>query len=57
MRFLAWHVDYVRAEPTERGRSPLVEEPRPVRADNALLVFANFEKKDELHQTEVWTRR
>lgn len=53
MRFLAWHVDYVNAEPTERGRSTLVEEPKPVRAENALLVFANFEKSDESHQTDV----
>jgi threonyl-tRNA synthetase len=53
MRFLAWHVDYVRAEPTERGRSGLAEEPNPVRAENALLVFANFEKNDESHQSDV----
>lgn len=53
MRFLAWHVDYVKAEPTERGRSALVEEAKPVRAENALLVFANFEKNDESHQTGV----
>ncbi len=53
MRFLAWHVDYVRAEPTERERSGLVEEAKPVRAENALLVFASFEKSDESRQTEV----
>lgn len=53
MRFLAWHVDYVRAEPTERGRSNVVEEARPIRAENALLVFANFEKDDESHRTDV----
>ncbi len=53
MRFLAWHVDYVRAEPTERGRSGLVEDAKPVRAENALLVFASFEKSDESHQSEV----
>ena len=53
MRFLAWHVDYVRATPSERGRSTLVEEPKPVSAENALLVFANFEKDDESHQAEV----
>ena len=47
MRFLAWHVDRVSAEPAERGRSPIVEEPRSVKAENALLVFANFEKSDE----------
>lgn len=54
MRFLAWHVDYVKAEPSGRGRSHLVEEEsKPVRAENALLVFANFEKNDELRQTAV----
>lgn len=53
MRFLAWHVDYVRAEPTERGRSTSVEAPRPVSAQNALLVFANFEKSDEPHPMEI----
>ncbi len=53
MRLLAWHVDYVRAEPTERGRSGLVEKPQPVRAENALLIFANFEKNDESHRVEV----
>ena len=53
MRFLAWHVDYVRAEPTERGRSTLVEEAKPVRAENALLVFANFERSDESHQNDI----
>jgi threonyl-tRNA synthetase len=53
MRFLAWHVDYVRAEPTERGRSGLVEEAKSVSAENALLVFASFEKSDEPRQAEV----
>lgn len=53
MRFLAWHVDYVRATPTEHGRSTLVEESKPISAENALLVFANFEKNDEPHQSEV----
>jgi threonyl-tRNA synthetase len=53
MRFLAWHVDYLRAEPVARGRSALVEESKPVRAENALLVFANFEKTDESHQADV----
>ncbi len=53
MRFLAWHVDYVTAKPTEKGRSTLVEDANPVKAENALLVFANFEKSDETHQEEV----
>lgn len=53
MRFLAWHVEYVSAEPTERGRSTLVEEPKPVHAQNALLVFANFERSDEPRPAEI----
>ncbi len=53
MRFLAWHVDYVRAVPTEPGRSGLVEEAKAVTAENALLVFVNFEKSDETRQAEV----
>lgn len=53
MRFLAWHVDYVKAEPTEQGRSTRIEEPRTVNAQNALLVFANFEKSDEPRPAEI----
>ncbi len=53
MRFLAWHVDYLKAEPTERGRSSVVEEPRPVSAQNALLVFVHVEKGDEDRQAAV----
>jgi hypothetical protein len=56
MRFLAWHVDYVIAEPTEQGRSTLVEKPKRVKAENALLVFVNFEKSDESHQIDVIDR-
>lgn len=53
LRFLAWHVDYLVAEPTEQGRSTLVEKPKQVKAENALLIFANFEKSDESHESEV----
>ncbi len=56
MRFLAWHVDYVRATPTERGRSSMLGNPESVYAENALLVFANFEKADEQHTTDVVDR-
>ncbi|MCL4447198.1 MAG: hypothetical protein M1556_00680 [Candidatus Thermoplasmatota archaeon] len=56
MRFLAWHVGQFLAVPTEKGRSPIVEEARTVEADNAILVFANFEKGDEPHQTEIVTK-
>lgn len=53
MRFLAWHVEHVSLTPTEKGRSAVVEKAEPVKAENALLVFANFEKSDEMHQDEV----
>ncbi len=56
MRFLAWHVDYVSAVPTEHGRSSLVEKSEPVRAENALLVFANFEKSDEQRKVNIVDR-
>jgi threonyl-tRNA synthetase len=48
MRLLIWHVDAFVAEPTERGRSPVADaEPRTVRVDEALVVFAAAEKADE----------
>jgi threonyl-tRNA synthetase len=48
MRLLIWHVDGFVAEPTERGRSPVADtEPRTVRVEEALVVFAAVEKKDE----------
>ncbi len=53
MRFLAWHVEWFRAVPTEKGRSPIVEDARTVEAENAILVFANFEKSDESRQPEI----
>ncbi len=56
MRFLAWHVERFRAVPTEMGRSPIVEDAKTVEAENALLVFANFEKSDESHQSEIVSR-
>lgn len=56
MRFLAWHVDFVSAKPTEHGRSAIVEDSEPISAENALLVFANFEKSDETHQKEIIDR-
>ncbi len=56
MRFLAWHVDYVTAVPTEQGRSTLVEKAEPVHSENALFVFANFEKSDEPRQADIVDR-
>jgi threonyl-tRNA synthetase len=53
VRFLAWHVENFRAVPTEKGRSPIVEEASIVEEHNAILVFANFEKSDESRQEDV----
>jgi len=48
MRLLIWHVDSFATEPTERGRSQVADaEPRTVRVENALVVFAAVEKTDE----------
>lgn len=48
MRLLIWHVDGFVAEPTERGRSSVADaEPQTVRVEDALVVFAAVEKKDE----------
>lgn len=56
MRFLAWHVEHLRAVPTEQGRSKIIEDATTVDAENALLVFANFEKNDESRQSEIVAR-
>jgi threonyl-tRNA synthetase len=48
MRLLIWHVDGFVAEPTEHGRSPVADaEPQTVHVEDALVVFAAVEKKDE----------
>jgi hypothetical protein len=49
MRFLAWHVDCFKCRITEQGRSPLVEEydDPETTAENALLILASVEKRDE----------
>jgi len=57
MRLLIWHVDAFVAEPTERGRSSVADaEPQMVHVDNALVVFAAAEEKDEAEPEEVATR-
>jgi threonyl-tRNA synthetase len=54
---LIWHVDAFAAEPTERGRSKLADEtPQTVRVEEALVVFAAAEEKDEAEPEEVATR-
>jgi threonyl-tRNA synthetase len=44
---MCWHVDYIKALPKDAGRSSIIEHGEPVEAGESLLVFANFEKKDE----------
>jgi hypothetical protein len=54
MRLLIWHVNGFVAEPTERGRSSVADaEPQAVRVDDALVVFAAAEKKDEFEPEAV----
>lgn len=49
MRLLLIHVNSFRSEMTERGRSPVFEEPesRVVETDEAILALASVEKRDE----------
>lgn len=48
MRLLMWHMDAFAAEPEQRGRSKVADaEPRAVRVEEALVVFAAAEKRDE----------
>jgi len=47
MRLMAWHVEYFRAIPKEKGRSKLTEEASPIDSDESLLCFISFEKNDE----------
>ncbi|MGC8568279.1 MAG: threonyl-tRNA synthetase editing domain-containing protein [Candidatus Micrarchaeia archaeon] len=53
MRFMAWHVDYVKAIPADKGRSEIIENAEEVYAKDALLLFINFEKADEAKKAEV----
>jgi hypothetical protein len=57
MRLLLWHVDGFVAEPAERGRSPVADaEPRAVRVEDAVVVFAAAEKQDEAEPEAVAER-
>ena len=57
MRLLIWHVDGFVAEPTERGRSSVADaEPRTVRVEDGLVVFAAVEKKDEAEPEAIAER-
>jgi KaiC/GvpD/RAD55 family RecA-like ATPase len=57
VRMLIWHMDLFVAEPEERGRSKVADaEPRTVRAEDALVVFAACEKADEAEPASVVAR-
>ena len=57
MRLLIWHVDTFVAEPTERGRSKVADaEPRAVRIEDGLVIFAACEKADEADPDAVAAR-
>lgn len=55
-RLMAWHVDYFRATPSERGRSAITEEGDAVDVGDALLVFISFEKSDEASESRILDR-
>ncbi|MGC8538449.1 MAG: threonyl-tRNA synthetase editing domain-containing protein [Candidatus Micrarchaeia archaeon] len=50
---MAWHVDYFKAKPQEKGRSTVSEEASSVETATALLVFLSFEKSDESRGLEA----
>ncbi|MHA1791704.1 MAG: threonyl-tRNA synthetase editing domain-containing protein [Promethearchaeota archaeon] len=51
MRFLSFHVDYIKYKVLKKGRSKIIEEITPENkengADNALALFISMEKQDE----------
>ncbi len=55
MRSLFWHLTYFKSVVTEKGRSPIFEEPeeREIEMDNCLLVFMGVEKEDVGREEEV----
>ena len=56
MRFMAWHLDYLNAIPTEKGRSDIIAEPADVRVKNSLLIFVSFEKSDSKNSVDIIDR-
>jgi threonyl-tRNA synthetase len=57
MRLMMWHCDEFVSEITEKGRSPLREEPNPpiTQAIECLLVYVGCESKDEVDSEKVST--
>lgn len=56
MRFMAWHLDYLNAIPTEKGRSGVIAEPVEVRVKTSLLIFVSFEKNDGKSSVDIIDR-
>ncbi len=50
MRLMIWHLDYMKAVPTEKGRSEEVAPPKAIDEKNPILVFVSFEKADEARE-------
>jgi threonyl-tRNA synthetase len=54
MRLLLWHVDRFASVPTSRGRSKVADdEPPSVTVDEAVVVFAQSERADEVEPEAV----
>lgn len=56
MRFMAWHLDYLNAIPTEKGRSDVIAEPLEIKVKNSLLLFISFEKDDSKNKVDIIDR-
>ncbi|MEM3227637.1 MAG: threonyl-tRNA synthetase editing domain-containing protein [Candidatus Micrarchaeaceae archaeon] len=55
-RFMAWHVDYFKAVPSEQGRSQVYEKGESIDTGDALLVFISFEKNDVESESRILDR-
>ena len=53
---MAWHLDYLNAMPTEKGRSDVIAEPVEIRVKNSLLLFVGFEKDDSQNKVDIIDR-
>ncbi len=53
MRFMAWHVEYFKAHPTEKGRSSIVEDAKDIECGEAMLLFVSFEKGDYEKKVDI----
>ena len=53
---MAWHLDYLNAIPTEKGRSDVIAEPVEIRVKNSLLFFISFERDDRQNSVDIIDR-